>query len=35
MFCYADDILLVGYDSNGTDHDRMLCMVIQNAERRI
>ena len=29
MFSTADDILVVGSDSNGKDHDKTLCRVIQ------
>ena len=29
VFCIADDILIVGYDHNGRDHDRTLKQVVQ------
>ena len=29
MFGIADNILVVCYDSNWTDHDKMLCRVLQ------
>ena len=29
MFVIADDILVVGYDDNGRDHDKMVHKVLQ------
>ena len=29
LFSIANDILIVGYDVNGADHDRTLCRVLQ------
>ena len=29
MYGIADDILVVGYDSNEADYDRTLCRVLQ------
>ena len=29
VFGIEDNILVVGYDSNGADHDRMLCKELQ------
>ena len=34
MFGIADDILVVGYDSNEADHDKSLCRVLQISRRK-
>ena len=32
IFCITDDILVIGYDDNGTDHDAMVHKVLQRCE---
>ena len=35
MFAAADDILLVGYNDDGLDHDRMIWKVLKSVEKKI
>ena len=32
FFGITDDILVIGYDNDGTDHDAMVCKVLQRCE---
>ena len=35
IFGIADDILVIGYDNDGTDHDAMMCKVLQRCDEVI
>ena len=35
IFGIADDILVIDYDNDGTDHDAMMCKVLQRCEEVI